>query len=351
MQLTLHLTSFPRACSFNSTPPLPNFPNKSSTFDRIYATATGGTGLEFSEDYLALNVWTSSISLKGLRPVLFFIHGGRFVSGSTNNALYEGQYLAATGDVVVLPTACVWIPSLSIITQRQPSNIRSTTGPRMGKVNIASLGGDPTRILMYGQSVGGLSIHYHSFTWPDDPIASSFMSISGTSNDEPNSPELSKSYWYQLSEIPYQTILAAIKKLSLTPTEFLPRTQFVPTIDEKIVFSDYATRADAGRFAKLPYLVGNANYESGFYVISAFSQNITFSRAQWDLFHIKTVTCSAIQSALLRLEHNVTVYLYRYFGDFDNTRLYPTSGAYHLSDLYMWHGVGRDVSFISNTRG
>ncbi|TEY42313.1 hypothetical protein BOTCAL_0395g00070 [Botryotinia calthae] len=171
---------------------------------------------------------------------------------------------------------------------------------------------------MYGQSVGGLSIHYHAFAWPDDPIASSFMSISKTLNVEPNSPELSKSYWDQLSvlvgcdsgveedvvscmqEIPYQIILAAIKKLPLTPTEFPPRTQFVPTIDEKIVFfSDYTKRADAGRFAKLPYLVGNANHESGFYAISAFAQNITFNHSQLDLFNLKTFTCSAAQSALL----------------------------------------------------
>ncbi|KAK6593681.1 carboxylesterase [Botrytis cinerea] len=361
MQLSPRLTSSPRACPFNPAPPLPTFPNKSSTFDRIYATATGGTGLDFSEDCLALNIWTKSISPKELKPVLFFIHGGRFVSGSTNNTLYDGKYLAATGDVVVVTIEYILFTSNLFKWHTKVHQLPTSE-------NVASFGGDPSRILMYGQSVGGLSIHYHAFAWPDDPIASSFMSISGTINDEPNSPELSKSYWDQLSvlvgcdsdverdvvscmqEVPYQVILAAIKKLPLTPTEFLPRTQFVPTIDEKIVFSDYATRADAGGFAKLPYLVGNANHESGFYAISAFAQKITFNHSQWDLFNLKTFTCSAAQSALFRLKHNVTVYLYRYFGDFDNTRLYPTSGAYHLSDLNMWHGVGGDVSGIPNTR-
>ncbi|KAF5876784.1 putative carboxylesterase protein [Botrytis fragariae] len=370
---TYKASQYSPACPFNPAPPLPTFPNKSSTFDRIYATATGGTGLEFSEDCLALNIWTSSISPKGLKPVIFFIHGGRFVSGSTNNALYEGHYLAATGDIVVVTIdyrlLVFGFPGSPLLPSANLAILDQRLALEWVKANIASFGGDPSKILMYGQSVGGLSIHYHAFAWPDDPIASSFMSISGTINDEPNSPELSKSYWDKLSvlvgcksgveedvvscmqEAPYQTILAAIKSLPLTPTEFLPRTQFVPTIDEKIVFSDYATRANAGRFSKLPYLVGNANHESGFYAISAFAQNITFSRSQWDLFDLKTFTCSAAQSALLRLKHNVTVYLYRYFGDFDNTRLYPTSGAYHLSDLNMWHGVGRDVSGISNTRG
>ncbi|KAK8910065.1 hypothetical protein ACHAPC_005434 [Botrytis cinerea] len=369
---TYKASHYSPACPFNPAPPLPTFPNKSSTFDRIYATATGDTGLDFSEDCLALNIWTKSISPKELKPVLFFIHGGRFVSGSTNNTLYDGKYLAATGDVVVVTIdyrlLVFGFPGSPLLPSANLAILDQRLALEWVKENVASFGGDPSRILMYGQSVGGLSIHYHAFAWPDDPIASSFMSISGTINDEPNSPELSKSYWDQLSvlvgcdsdverdvvscmqEVPYQVILAAIKKLPLTPTEFLPRTQFVPTIDEKIVFSDYATRADAGGFAKLPYLVGNANHESGFYAISAFAQKITFNHSQWDLFNLKTFTCSAAQSALFRLKHNATVYLYRYFGDFDNTRLYPTSGAYHLSDLNMWHGVGRDVSGIPNTR-
>ena len=35
---------------------------------------------------------------------------------------------------------------------------------------------------------------------------------------------------------------------------------------------------------------------------------------------------------------------FRYFGDWDNLRLYPTSGAYHGSDLEMIFGASQDVS-------
>ncbi|KAA8566688.1 hypothetical protein EYC84_009222 [Monilinia fructicola] len=357
------MSGFMEACpSTQPAPPLPTFPNKSSTFDRIYTTATS---LTFSEDCLALNIWTPSIFTKELKPVLFFIHGGRFVSGTTDNPLYQGQYLAATGDVVVVTidyrllvfgfpgSPSLPSPNLAFLDQR--------LALEWVKANIQLFGGDPSRILMYGQSTGGLSVHYHAFAWPDNPIASAFMSISGVLNDKPNSPELSKSYWDQLAllvdcnndveetvircmqKLPYQTILAAIKKLPSTPTEFLPQTQFLPTIDEEIVFSDYATRANAGRFARLPYLVGNTNHESGYYAISAFAQNITLSQTQWDLHDLKRFTCAVSQSVSTRLRHHVRVYRYRFFGDFDNTRIYPTSGSYHLSDLNMWHGVGTDV--------
>ncbi|ESZ92459.1 hypothetical protein SBOR_7154 [Sclerotinia borealis F-4128] len=369
---TYEASRYSPACPFNPAPPLPTFPNKSSTFDRIYATATGGTGLNFSEDCLALNIWMASISPQQLKPVLFFIHGGRFVSGSTNNTLYEGQYLAATGDVVVVTIDYRFLvfgfPGSPLLPSTNLALLDQRLALEWVRDNIASFGGDPSRILVYGQSVGGLSIHYHAFAWPDDPIASSFMSISGTLNDVPNSPELSSSYWDQLAllvgcdgdieqeviscmqQLPFQPILAAIKKLPLAPTEFLTRSQFVPTVDEKIVFSDYASRAHAGNFAKLPYLVGNANHESGYYALSAFAQNITLTPTQWDLFNLKTFTCAASQSAIIGLEYHIPVYRYRYLGDFNNTRLYPTSGAYHLSDLNMWHGVGQDVSGVANTK-
>ncbi|KAB8292920.1 hypothetical protein EYC80_007285 [Monilinia laxa] len=347
---TYDASQYSPACPFNPAPPLPTFPNKSSTFDRIYTTATS---LAFSEDCLALNIWTPFIFPKELKPVLFFIHGGRFVSGTTDNPLYQGQYLAATGDVVVVTIELVFF-----YFQKWVAEV---------KANIELFGGEPSKILMYGQCTGGLSVNYHAFAWPDDPIASASMSISGVLNDKPNSPELSKSYWDQLAllvdcnddveeivvkcmqELPYQTILEAIKKLPSMPTEFLPQTQFLPTIDGEIVFSDYATRANTGRFAKLPYLVGNTNHESGYYAISAFAQNITLTQAEWDLHDLKRFTCAVSQSVSIRLKHHVPVYQYRFFDDFDNTRLYHSSGSYHLSDLHMRHGVGTDVSGIENT--
>src|SRR5205814_6545308 len=52
------------------------------------------------EDCLQLNVWT--LSLRGQRPVLVWIHGGGFTWGACTHAMYDGRELACAGDVVVV---------------------------------------------------------------------------------------------------------------------------------------------------------------------------------------------------------------------------------------------------------
>ncbi len=61
----------------------------------------GGEPDEQSEDCLSLNVWTPALD-GGRRPVMVWIHGGSFVSGSGAGALYRGGTLVRDRDVVVV---------------------------------------------------------------------------------------------------------------------------------------------------------------------------------------------------------------------------------------------------------
>lgn len=57
---------------------------------------------EPGEACLSVNVWTPSADAKK-RPVMFWIHGGGFTAGSSNEmAAYDGANLARRGDVVVV---------------------------------------------------------------------------------------------------------------------------------------------------------------------------------------------------------------------------------------------------------
>ena len=94
------------ACPFTPSPPLA-YPNKSATFDSIYGKFLGEGNKTFAEDCLSLNVWTKNPDPANLKPVVFFIHGGRFATGTANITHYEGQYVADTAEVVMVSIKCV----------------------------------------------------------------------------------------------------------------------------------------------------------------------------------------------------------------------------------------------------
>jgi len=54
-----------------------------------------------NEDCLYLNIWTPGPE-KGRRPVMVWIHGGGFMTGSGSSPFYDGGPLAGRGDVVVV---------------------------------------------------------------------------------------------------------------------------------------------------------------------------------------------------------------------------------------------------------
>ena len=82
-------------------PPEPPTPwrDAAPAFDYGAASPQRGDEPNQSEDCLFLNVWTPGLDA-GRRPVMVYIHGGAYSSGSGSDPLYDGTRLAARGDVV-----------------------------------------------------------------------------------------------------------------------------------------------------------------------------------------------------------------------------------------------------------
>lgn len=152
--------------------------------------------------------------------------------------------------------------------------------------NIAAFGGDPSRVVLFGQSAGGASVDYWSFAWHNDPIISGLIPMSGTSlSFLPNTREYSELLWYNVSQAigcggpgddsarvvscvrstNVSTLLAAAARVPQLPTLALAQATFHPTVDNKTVFGDYDQLSASGAFAKVPLLVGNADHEDGWY--------------------------------------------------------------------------------------
>ncbi|WP_040809953.1 carboxylesterase/lipase family protein [Nocardia concava] len=112
----------------------------------------------FSEDCLTLNVWTPG--LEGKRPVLVWIHGGGFLSGSGSLPYYAGDTFARDGDFVVV-TINYRLGALGYLyTGAETGNYWFTDqlmALRWVHENIAAFGGDPGQVTVAGQSGGAFS--------------------------------------------------------------------------------------------------------------------------------------------------------------------------------------------------
>lgn len=122
---------------------------------------------EMSEDCLYLNVWTPATS--GRRPVLVFIHGGAFQSGSTSVPIYDGADLARKGAVVVTINYRLGVfgfmahPELSKESPLGSSGnyglLDMVAALRWVHANIGRLGGDPGNVTISGQSAGAIAVN------------------------------------------------------------------------------------------------------------------------------------------------------------------------------------------------
>jgi para-nitrobenzyl esterase len=121
-----------------------------------------------SEDCLFLNVWTPGLRDGGARPVLFYIHGGAFDEGSGSSPLYDGSRLCQRGDVVVITVnhrlnAFGYLYLGRLAAPRYPDSgnagmLDLVLALRWVRDNIAEFGGDPHRVMVFGQSGGGAKI-------------------------------------------------------------------------------------------------------------------------------------------------------------------------------------------------
>jgi carboxylesterase type B len=149
----------------------------------------------------------------------------------------------------------------------------------------------------------------------------------------------------------WQAIKAAAAGIKPTPSSSVLRSipAFYPMPDEDLVFSDYLKLTSSGSFAKVPLLLGNNNDEDGYYRIPAFPSGVIPTADQVASFLLESFTCPVSHQAGARRDHGVPAWAYRYMADWDNTRLYPTSGAYHGVDLHMVFGASADVSGLPTT--
>jgi para-nitrobenzyl esterase len=127
----------------------------------------GGRLAPGDEDCLTLNVWTP-VPDGRRRPVMVWIHGGAFLTGSGQRAWYDGRSLVTRGDVVLV-TINYRLGVLGFLDLSEVGGEANESSANHGLLdqiaalrwvrdNIERFGGDPQNVTVFGESAGGISV-------------------------------------------------------------------------------------------------------------------------------------------------------------------------------------------------
>ena len=118
------------------------------------------------EDCLRLNVWTPA--LDGKRPVLVWFHGGGYTIGSGSWPVYDGAALTRRGDVVVItvnhrlgPLGYAHLADFGgkeLAASGNAGMLDLLASLQWVQRNAASFGGDPSNVMIFGESGGGAKV-------------------------------------------------------------------------------------------------------------------------------------------------------------------------------------------------
>ncbi|HEY2068938.1 MAG TPA: carboxylesterase family protein [Rhizomicrobium sp.] len=149
-----------------------------------YSGPQQSTIVDGKEDCLFLNVWTPNPVPTAKLPVMVFIHGGAFVSGSGSSPLYDGTALASQGVIVV--TLNYRLGALGFLAAKKAALFPIEHGSQGMDVsgnfglldqqaalqwvqaNIGYFGGDKTQVTIFGESAGAMSVGLQTMVMPSN---------------------------------------------------------------------------------------------------------------------------------------------------------------------------------------
>jgi len=174
----------------------------------LQAGSTLGSVGATSEDCLSLNIFTPTAAPAKPLPVMVFIYGGAFTSGSSS--LYDGQALSERGPVLVVTMnyrlgalGFLSLPELDALRPGKPSGSDGIRDQQLAlqwvQDNIATFHGDKTNVTVFGESAGSTSTCIHIVSPGSQGLANRYIMESGACVGK--SPELNtKAETVQISE-------------------------------------------------------------------------------------------------------------------------------------------------------
>lgn len=225
-----------------------------------------------SEDCLTLNVFRP-FGVDGPFPVMVFIHGGGFVSGTANDPLFDGAKLAQAGLIVV--TVNYRLGALGWLVHPALSDGGGNYG-LMDQIaalhwvhdNIAAFGGDPGNVTLLGSGAGATSVALLMLSAQSRGLFQKAILQSVPGRRRLRSVQEAEAIGRQfaaalgreadLRAAEPRRVLAAEQQLLATS----PRS-FAPMMDGRVVTEDLAPGFAAGRRGRIPLIIGANDDETG----------------------------------------------------------------------------------------
>ncbi|XP_047246672.1 acetylcholinesterase-like isoform X3 [Girardinichthys multiradiatus] len=146
-----------------------------------------------SEDCLYLNVWSPNFNKTKsptLAPVLVWIYGGGFVTGTSSLDLYQAHFLSKAEGVVVV-SMNYRVGAFGFLSLPDNKHIHGNAGLLDQRLalkwvanNIAAFGGDPSKVTIFGESAGSASVGFHLLS----PGSHSLFQRAVMQSGSPNAP-------------------------------------------------------------------------------------------------------------------------------------------------------------------
>lgn len=232
------------------------------------------------EDCLTLNVWTPSVDDQK-RAVMFWIHGGGYLWESSGDKLYCGARLAARENVVVVSVeyrlgAFGFSYFDDVPGSGNAGLLDQVLALRWVRDNIASFGGNPNNVTIYGESAGGYSVSALLGMPAANGLFHKAIAQSGGS-----STFRQKDYARRSTELLYQyagvNTVEALRRLSwqqvmaaqeqVMDTTLLPENIYAGVVDGTIFPEPPLHAIVKGSASNIPLLVGTTRDEGRWWMV------------------------------------------------------------------------------------
>lgn len=247
------------------------------------------------EDCLYINAWIPNPQQSTKKPIFVWIYGGGFYSGSSTLDIYDGRYLAASQNVIVVSMQYRLgiFGFLNLGSEEAPGNmglLDQAMGLQWTQDNAEYLNGDKDNVTIAGESAGSVSVSLHLISQRSRNLFNRAILQSGASTGDWTVMS-AQSSWYRLNKSVYiarnhgcpghgnhvPTVMKCLlgmdadllHRISWAPNGLI-QFSWLPSVDYHFLYELPEVSLRLGNFKKCPILIGSNGNEGSWFLVYEF---------------------------------------------------------------------------------